>query len=125
MMRVTITTIPHETHRYPTVGDYWFDRDDVHIVVSDMNNPDYELLVAVHELVEAWLTRKRRISEERITEFDIQFEAKRPENDVSEPGDEPDAPYRDEHCIATGIERMLCGLMGISWKQYDDTVGNL
>ena len=102
-----------------------FDKERINIVVSDMKNPDYEFLVAVHELIEAWLVRKRGISEERITEFDIAFEKARPEDDLSEPGDEPDAPYQNEHCIATGVERILCAAMGIPWKEYDETVGNL
>lgn len=124
-MKITIDTIPHDSHRYPTVGDYVFDNDRINIVVSDMQNPDYEFLVAIHELIEAWLVRKRGISEERITTFDMQFERARVDGDLSEPGDEPDAPYHNEHCIATGVERILCAAVGIPWKEYDETVGNL
>jgi len=44
---------------------------------------------------------------------------------LSEPGDSPDAPYRAEHSIATGIERILAGAGGIDWQTYEEAVNGL
>ena len=74
-LRMHIETIPHQIQRYPTVGDYWLDETGVEqIRVSEMMDWRYEVLVAVHEIVEMALTRQRNIAEEAITEFDIKFE---------------------------------------------------
>jgi hypothetical protein len=97
-MNINIQTIPHGEHRYPTCGDWWFGADGtLQIRVSDMGNADYESLVALHELVEVLLCKKRGVTTEQVDEFDKQFEEDRshgmhgPED---EPGDDPDAPYK-------------------------------
>ena len=125
-MKIKIKTIPHANHRYETVGDYWVDDEGTkYIVVSDMGNEDYELLVAIHELIEQHLCLKRGIKEREITDFDIEFEKNRPEGNTDEPGDAPDAPYRKEHFFATNIERLISEQLGVDWKTYDDTVNSL
>lgn len=125
-MRIEIQTIPHSSQRYETVGDFLLDDDGaIQVRVSEMGNDDYAFLVAIHELVELWLCRKRNISFEAIDAFDIAFEAARPEGDLSEPGDDPKSPYRDMHCLATGVERMLCAALGLSWAEYDAAVNAL
>ena len=125
-MKITIKTIPHKDQRYETCGDYWTDDNgDKHIVVSEMGNDNYALLVAIHELAEMWLTEKRGITEESITTFDKIFEDSRLEGDKSEPGDSRDAPYDNEHCYATAIERMMCAALGEQWEDYEDAVNRL
>jgi hypothetical protein len=125
-MKIIIETIPHQQQRYPTVGDWIFDKDGtLHITVSDMGDDRYEFLVGVHEAVEAFLCRHRGISEESITEFDIKFEKNRQYNDISEPGDNPLAPYRKEHFFATSIERLIAAELKVDWFVYDETVVNL
>lgn len=125
-MRYIIDTIPHANQRYPTVGDYWTDLDGTkHIVVSDMQNDDYAFLIMLHELIEQKLCEYRGISEEDITQFDEAFEEMREEGNVDEPGDALEAPYYNEHNLATGIERIVCAELGIPWKIYNDTVENL
>lgn len=119
-MRILIETVPHSAQRYDSVGDY-FDAADgtMHIKVSDMGNDDYTFLVAIHELAEAWLCKKRGITDEMITGFDMAFEDARKDGDVSEPGDDPSAPYQNEHNFATSIERMMCAALGIKWADYE------
>ena|ERR1700678_1739107 len=125
-MKIIIETIPHDSQKYETVGNYWKDPDGTqHIVVSDMGNDDYAFLVGLHELVEAKLCEKRGITDDAITAFDEAFEAKRGEDDESEPGDEPDAPYAKEHCTATAVERLMCAELGLSWKEYEAAVNSL
>lgn len=126
MNKILIEVIPHKHHRYDTCGDYIFeDNGNIRIWVSDTGNDDYSFLVAVHELVEAYLTRKRGISEESITKFDKEFERRREVGNVDEPGDDFNAPYRKEHFLATNIERQLALELGIDWKAYDKTINEL
>lgn len=128
-IKIIIETIPHESQRYPTVGDWFEDADGaLHIKVSDMGNDDYALLVAIHEIHEFWLCKKRGITDEVVTAFDVQFEKDREagihgEND--EPGDHPDAPYRKEHFFATTLERAFALEMGVDWNEYDKAVMGL
>ena len=122
-MKVTIETIPHDKQRYNTVGDYYLDlMGNLCIYVSDMKNEKYELLVAIHELAEYYLCKDRGITEKSITEFDIDFEKKRLESNIDEPGDDPNAPYVNEHCIATAIERLMCASLNVKWDDYSKAV---
>ena len=109
-MRIIIETIPHEQQRYPTVGDWFYDPSgDLVIRVSQMPDERYGLLVALHELVEAQLCLDRGITQEQVDAYDIEFERNRPPGNDSEPGDCMAAPYHNEHCFATGIERLMAG----------------
>lgn len=122
-----IETIPHESQRYPTVGDYWSDENGVEqIRVSEMMDWRYEVLVAVHEIVEMALTRQRGIAEQAITEFDIRFEQDKEKALVSgEAGDNVNAPYRKEHFFATNLERLFAAELGVDWFEYDRYVDAL
>ena len=101
-MKINIETIPHKDQNYETVGNYWIDEDGTwQIRVSDMKNWKYELLVAIHEIVEYALCLEKGIKEDDITAFDIAFEAKREDGNCDEPGDDPKSPYQNEHLIAT------------------------
>jgi hypothetical protein len=121
MKPIEIHSLPHEAQRYPTVGDYEDDVHGTHIRISDMGNEDYEILVAIHEMVEQYLCRKRGISEKKITAFDKKFEREREAGKwtTEEPGDDPRAPYRKEHFFATNIERQIAYELGVDWKEYD------
>ena len=125
-MIIHIETIPHKDQAYETCGNFWVGMDGAwQIRVSDMGNADFEWLVAIHEFIEMKLCDKRGIKEEDITKFDIDFEAKRKEGNVDEPGDDPQSPYKREHFCATNIERMLSAELGIDWAVYNGVVENL
>lgn len=127
-MKITIETVPHHRQRYPTVGDWQFIKPDyLHICVSDMGDPDYAFLVGIHEAIEAWLAVKRAGAgvEKVLDAFDMKYEDDRKEGDTSEPGDDPRCPVYLEHQIATGVERILAGLLGVDWNQYDQKVNSL
>lgn len=126
MLNTYIVTIPHNQHRYPTVGDYYIDDVGIlRIFVSDMKNEKYEFLVAIHEQIEEFLTRLRGVKEEDITEFDKKFEKDRKDGDFSEPGNDPKAPYFKEHQFATIIEKFIALELGVNWEKYDETVCRL
>lgn len=114
-MTIVIETIPHKSQRYPTLGDWqWRDHETLLITVSDTGNWRMNMLIAIHEMVEVVLCKSVGISQEVVDHFDI-HEAK----DSDDPGDLIEAPYRDQHCFATAVERMMCAAMGISWSFYE------
>lgn len=126
-MKIIIETIPHGQHRYPTVGDWFYDTDGtLRIKVSTLSDWRRELLVAVHELVEVLTCKNDGVSQEVVDRFDMEYEKKRNPDDIeSEPGDDPKAPYVDQHCLATGIERILAQKWGVKWNEYTDEIESL
>lgn len=125
---IRIRVVPHESQRYATVGD-WQILDEgrvLQIDVSKMPDNRHEMLVAVHELIEVLICRQNGVTQEAVDAFDIAFEdARISRDDLSEPGDDPTAPYAMEHCRATAVERALCADLGCSWKAYEDEVNAL
>ena len=118
---INIKIIPHDEQRYDTTGDYWIDKGGIlQIRVSNFEDNRHALLVALHELVEVFLTENNGVLETDIYNFDIDFEKKRITGNIDEPGDDPKAPYKVEHCIATGIERIICAILKCDWKPYED-----
>lgn len=125
-MQINIEVIPHNNHRYETVGDYWVDEAGVQQVrVSDMGDKRYEFLVALHELIELTLCEQRGIKEEDISAFDIEFEKNRKPGNEEEPGDQPEAPYHKEHVFAECLERLMARELGVNWQKYTDAVMSL
>lgn len=124
-MKITIETIQHDSQRYETVGDWWFDEaGNLEIRVSNMGNWKYEALVAFHELAEVLLCKDRGITTEMVDAFDKAFEARRAGN-TDEPGDDPACPCRKEHFFATTVERALSAELGVDWAEYDNKVSGL
>jgi hypothetical protein len=121
-VKIIIETIPNNAQNYNTCGNYRVNTDgSIYVTVSEMKE-EYEWFVIIHELVEIFLCKMQGVNFSSIDEFDLTFEAKRKNGlypDEDEPGDALNAPYRNQHCIATSIERMLCGMLGISWSEYE------
>lgn len=125
-VKIVIEYIEHSQQRYATVGDWYFDLDNVlHICVSKMSDERYCLLVAVHELIETILCGHSGITQETVDDFDTNYELHRPPNDFSEPGDNSKAPYRKEHGIAMGVERILAAALDVDWINYSTEINNL
>ena len=124
---VTITTIPHETHRYPTVGDWVYRRKSEHLTVFVSETGDWResMSVAIHELVEAVLCIQHGVDPDAVDEFDMHFEKTRDFQDESEPGDDPKAPYYHEHQIATNVEHNVAMHLGLHWPSYNANLGAL
>lgn len=121
-MNVKIKTVPNNRQKYNTCGNYGVDESgNIWVEVSEMMRP-HEWLIVIHELVEIFLCEMEGIKVSEIDAFDLAFEKDRVKGlhtFEEEPGD-ADAPYRNQHCIATAVERMLCGHLGISWNAYED-----
>lgn len=128
-MIITLESIPHKSQRYPTTGDYYTQDGLTRIVVSEELSEDHQFLVLLHELIEWYLTTKSGISEESITDFDVEYEKARDAgwavfkgayiSEESEPGDHPRAPYYWAHQFATAIERMVAHELCVHWQEYE------
>ena len=117
-----MVSVPHQSQRYETVGDYQDAHGTTLITVSEMSDARYEQLVAVHELIEQLLVTHRGIELSAIDHFDQEFEKARQIGDDREPGDQPEAPYHREHVFATNVERLLAAELGVDWDTYDKEV---
>jgi hypothetical protein len=103
--------------RYQTVGDWVFvDDNNLQITVSDLGNRSCELLVTLHELIEAILCQDRGITGEVVDAYDRTFAGE------GEPGDAGDCPYRSEHLLATSFEMQLAVALGVSWPEYEEKI---
>jgi hypothetical protein len=95
------------------------------IRVSKLSDWRQEMLVAIHELVEVCLCKEAGVTQEAVDAFDMNFEANRKPGDDSEPGDAPNAPYREQHRVATYIERFVAHKLNVDWKQYEEELSKL
>ena len=125
-LHITLREIPHREQAYDTVGN-WTELSNGRwlITVSNMGDWRYGLLVAVHELVEMALCKHRGIIESDVTQFDLDFEAKRVDGNTDEPGHDPAAPYHREHVLAEMLEQQLANMLGVDWNRYDEAVSSL
>lgn len=124
-LRTTITTIiPHTQQRYPTAGDWQVKTTTLgpylHLHVSAMPDPRMEQALIIHELVEAFLCYNAGISTEVVDAFDTG-----PGAYLTDPGNDPVAPYHDQHLVATDIERRFVAAAGLSWEDYEAALDNL
>lgn len=123
--KVTIEVVAHENQRYPTAGDWVMDGEDLMIFVSETGNDNYNYLLMVHELVEALLCERDDIEQSLVDKFDRNYEKKRKKGDLSEPGDNPNAPYYEQHQVATLAEKIVALQMLIDWPSYEDKINKL
>lgn len=128
---IKIEFIPHETQRYPTVGDwYWSDasKSELIVRVSIMGDWRSEFAVAVHEAFEALACQSVGIEEEDVTAFDLEFEKEREagvHDENAEPGSDPRAPYLMQHEKATVIESLVTEFTDLRWREHEENVYRL
>jgi hypothetical protein len=107
MNRIEIRFIPESEQRYATLGDWTFQGETLLISASG-DTQDEQFLVALHELVEAYLCDKHGVNQDAVDEFDMSFE------DDGEPGDSSAAPYRVEHRDACLVEHIVARFLGLT-----------
>lgn len=111
-MVTRIEFIPHQDQRYSTCGDWQFSGDGLTVRVSDTGSRASNFLVAIHELVEAFLCESTGVSEGSVDEFDMSH----PE--LEEPGESPLAPYHSQHVTAEIVERIVAQAAGVRWGDH-------
>lgn len=116
-MKIEIKVIPARRQRYATVGDWFFSLDGrtLKVRVSQMDRRS-EIGVILHELTEALLCEQAGITESMVDAFDLGFSGD------GEPGDMPEAPYHEQHVLATKVERLVVEALGLSWEEHDQNV---
>jgi hypothetical protein len=132
-LRVVIRSVLYKNQRYNTCGD-WYESDyysfetgaqrALEITVSELPDRREMFLVAIHELIEAFLCECAGVTEQAVDQFDYGFEQMRVPSD-GEPGDQITAPYYRQHQIATGIERILAAEAGVDWLTYEQHIKEL
>ena len=128
-MNVKIEIIPHNKQRYPTCGDWFYDKKgNLTIRVSKLSDWRREMLIAVHELNEVLICKHKKISQKSVDRFDMQFEKDRSKGkhgEDDEPGDHNKAPYRKQHFFATNVEALLSAELGVDWASYEGELSKL
>jgi len=118
-MKITIQDIEHSSQRYPTSGDWQEVGEELVIDVSKLPDRRYELLVAVHELIEAILCQHAEVSGQEVDRFDIEH------LEADEPGDMLDAPYHQQHVRASDVEKQLAEWLDVDWNKYEKALHEL
>ena len=114
-MKIVIQTIEPNSKEFIGEGEKgdWRTIDGVlEIKVAKMPDKRMELLLAIHELIEALLCAERGITAEMVDTFDLNFKGE------GEAGDDMNAPYRLEHFFAESIERLFASELGVDWLEY-------
>lgn len=120
-MRIEIATIPHNQQRYNTVGDWYMnvDGETLIIKVSDTSISEFNFLIAVHELVEAYTCNIRRVSPDEVDSWD------RDHIDSDDPGSLIGCPYFMPHFLATIVEMVLAIFFGVDWIEYEAKIKSI
>lgn len=118
-MNIHIETIARDKMRPEVDGaDWWFDSNgDLQVRICPMTDWRYEALLGIHEAFEAILCKHNGVTQAEVDTFDQEYD--KTHTFDSEAGDDPHAPYRKEHCLATAAERILCAELGVCWETYD------
>jgi hypothetical protein len=115
---VNIRFVDQNGHRYPTVGDWFFDDEGVlTIPATRYEDLRMSLAVAFHEFIEATLCITEGISPEQVDAFDMGQGM-----DYDEPGRHPSAPYHRQHMFALAMERKYTQALGLDWEAYNKLV---
>jgi hypothetical protein len=116
-MNAIIETIPHDKQRYETVGDWVIIADTIMVKVSNLGDEYQNILIGIHELIEAVLCKRRGITEVIVDDYDMTYDGP-----CEEPGADPNCPYFKEHIFATAVEKSLAHELGISWEEYEKAI---
>lgn len=125
MRRIVIEEIAIEHHRYPTLGDYYFERGDLIIKIAEgFSNSAFACMV-IHELVELFMCERDSVPHWLIDQFDTFFESRLDVGPEAEPGEDPTCPYRKQHRAAENLERLFADYLGYDWLTYQDEFDSL
>lgn len=112
--RIIIETVTAEEMRPPynapgpMCGDWYLASDGVLMIKVTADVLSREgFLYALHELVEAMLCMQHGVPQGAVDAFDAKFTGD------GEPGDDPRAPYRDQHRQAMLIEHLMANFLGM------------
>ncbi len=111
-IKINIKTVKPGTLPFNRVGDWTWRGETLQISVNDMSEERYEWLLAVHEVVEAFLCKFRGITEQAIDKFDKDHNG----------AWLPEGPGYPEHLFATGVESIIAAMVGITIDTYEKEI---
>jgi hypothetical protein len=122
-MKIVVDAIAFREHRYASAGDWFITEPNIwRIKVAAELSDKHQFLVALHELIEMALCLEHGITATQVDAFDIGWVA---HDGISEPGDDPKAPYYREHQTASAMERFMAVQLGVDWGEYGRCVDKL
>jgi hypothetical protein len=127
-MKITIEFIDHEDQRYDTPGDWFYTPSGNLIVrISQTEIPEYNNLMAIHELVEALLCAHDGVRQRAVDRFDAAWKPRRLADGtpILECGEDPEAPYHEQHVVAEQVERIAAQAMAVHWPSYAHVIDKI
>lgn len=118
ILHIHVVTAHPKDFPYDTSGYWAWEGDTLCVAITPQQTQEASFLLAMHEVVEAFLCKQADIPDDIVTEFDKEYESRRKRGDNSEPGDHAKSPYRKQHQAAERIERLLCREMHIDFSDY-------
>ncbi len=94
---------------YPTLDDWHIRPKGFDIPFVDTGDPDSNLLIFIHALIEAYLCCRHGVSEHDVDYFDKQYKG------TGEPGESVHCPYREEHAAAMKVEKFVADVLEYDW----------
>jgi hypothetical protein len=128
MKKIVLKSVPLRHIRNNQCGDWRVHKNKILALTAQMEDPRSELLVAMHEAIEAFLCDRAGITDAQVTDFDALYESERERElhgDSDEAGDDQRAPYRAQHLAATAVERAAAQALGITWDDHERNVADL
>jgi hypothetical protein len=123
-----LTSLDKSRIRNEQAGDWRYDSDHIWAMSAKMSDRRSELAVQIHELIECFLCREAGITDAEVTAFDQMFEEEREKglhDEFAEDGDDPRAPYAQQHFEATEVEKAVCKALQLPWEHHEANVQEL
>jgi hypothetical protein len=121
---IRFKVIPYEAMRYEDAADWYYCPacGCLTIVAADTGEWRYNLLLLVHETVEALLCRWHGVRQKDADNWDTMvwpnMHPAVQDFYGGYAGDHPYCPYHQEHKWATRVERCLAVLLLVRWARY-------
>jgi hypothetical protein len=127
---ITIDAVPHKSQRYPSWGDWIFNKvtHQTKIKMSALSDWRYLYLGAIHELIEVFYCACTGVTQKQVDDFDFDYERRRVAGKqrtkcgcpiTEDPGSDVHAPYFAAHEFASECEYKLADKLGIDRAKYD------
>lgn len=127
-MRITVQTIPHEEHKFTTIG-YWSATDDeVVFTISELPNWRWMVSVLIHELIEWMWCEAHGVTTEECDAFDAMYEEGYRNGTISidkEAGYDKKCPYYKGHVWGDRISWIFEKIMHVDVRNMRRYTGIL
>jgi hypothetical protein len=121
---VKLMIVPVREMRYRTLGDWQITPANpeielpelIHVFVANLGDDRFNFLVAIHELIEAFLCKQAGITQQVVDAWDLTH------LESDDPGSAKDCPYMYQHHVATKVELLVMCAANISLVEYESKI---